>query len=235
MAARLALSPDAGPLNLSAITCHGSPFCSHDRATPRSQALTHPARCARLEAALNASLPRGMQYVGTLMSSELLIEAFDRISSVVHSALTGASIEVLTFRADPGANTMAWLIWHLTRVQDGHIAELVGEEQVWTAGGWADRFDLPFDPGATGYGQSAGEVAAVRADAELLAGYYDAVHVRTLGYLHTLAQSDFARIVDTAWDPPVTLAVRLVSILSDDLQHAGQASYVRGLAMRAGL
>ena len=169
------------------------------------------------------------------MSSELLSEAYGRISAVVHSALDGASLEVLTYRVDPGANTMAWLIWHLTRVQDGHIAELVGEEQVWTVQGWVDRFGLPFEPEATGYRQSAGDVAAVRVEADLLAGYYDAVHTRTIEYLHTLTEADFARIVDTSWDPPVTLAARLVSILSDDLQHAGQASYVRGLAMRAGL
>jgi hypothetical protein len=169
------------------------------------------------------------------MSPELLSEAYGRISAVVHSALDGASLEVLTYRVDPGANTMAWLVWHLTRVQDGHIAELVGEEQVWTAQGWVDRFGLPFDPEATGYRQSAGDVAAVRVESELLAGYYDAVHARTIEYLRTLTEADFARIVDTSWDPPVTLAVRLVSILSDDLQHAGQASYVRGLAMRAGL
>jgi hypothetical protein len=169
------------------------------------------------------------------MSAELLSEAFDRISAVVHSALQGTSIEVLTFRVDPGANTMAWLIWHLSRVQDGHIAELVDQEQVWTAGGWFDRFALPFERQASGFRQSAGEVGAVRVDAELLAGYYDAVHTRTMDYLDTLTEADFATIVDTRWDPPVTLAVRLVSVLSDDLQHAGQAAYVRGLAMRAGL
>ena len=169
------------------------------------------------------------------MDTELLSDAFGRISAVVHSALREASIDMLTFRVDPGANTMAWLIWHLTRVQDDHIADLVGAEQVWTAEGWVGRFDLPFDPEATGYGQSAGDVAAVRAEAELLAGYYDAVHTRTIDFLHTLTEADFARIVDTSWDPPVTLAVRLVSILSDDLQHAGQASFIRGLAIRAGL
>jgi len=169
------------------------------------------------------------------MATEILTEAFGRISGVVHSALSGASIEVLTFRVDQGANTMAWLIWHLTRVQDDHISELLNDEQVWVAGGWADRFALPFDPDATGYRQSASDVAAVRVEAELLAGYYDAVHSRTIDYLQTLTDADFARVVDTAWDPPVTLGVRLISILSDDLQHAGQASYVRGLAMRAGL
>jgi len=169
------------------------------------------------------------------MSTELLSEAFGRISAVVHSALQGASIQILTFRTDPGANTMAWLIWHLTRVQDDHIAELLDQEQVWTAGGWVDRFGLPFDPKATGYAHSAADVAAVRIEAELLAGYYDAVQARTMDYLRTVTETDFARIVDTSWDPPVTLAVRLVSILSDDLQHAGQASYVHGLAKRAGL
>ena len=176
-----------------------------------------------------------MDYVGTNMSSELLSEAYSRIRSTVHSTLQGASVEVLTYRVDPGANTIAWLIWHLTRVQDDHISDLLGEEQVWATGGWADRFALPFEPGATGFRQSAGEVAAVRAGAELLEGYYDAVHARTIDYLASLTEADFARVVDTSWDPPVTLAARLVSILSDDLQHAGQASYVRGLAMRAGL
>ena len=170
-----------------------------------------------------------------MLANEVLSEAFSRIRAVVHSAIEDASIEALTYRADAEANTIAWLVWHLTRVQDGHIADLVGEDHVWTAGGWVDRFDLPFDPGATGYGQSADDVADVRVDAELLGSYYDAVHSRTIDYLITLGDADFTRVVDASWNPPVTLAVRLVSILSDDLQHAGQASYVRGLATRAGL
>ena len=170
-----------------------------------------------------------------MLSNDLVTEACIRIQALVHSAIKDASIEALTYRPDAEANTIAWLVWHLTRVQDGHIAELMGEDQVWNSGGWADRFDLPFDPGATGYGQSEADVAGVRADAELLGRYYDAVHARTIAYVHLLKEVDFATIVDASWKPPVTLAVRLVSILSDDVQHAGQASYVRGLAKRAGL
>ena len=170
-----------------------------------------------------------------MLSIELLSDAFGRIRDLVHAALEDADLDVLTFRADPEANTIAWLLWHLTRVQDDHIADLMGEDQVWMTGGWADRFALPFDPAATGYGQKAAEVAAVRSDGMLLAGYHDAVHTRTIQYLSTLGETDFARIVDTRWDPPVTLAVRLVSIVADDLQHAGQASYVRGLARRRGI
>ena len=166
-------------------------------------------------------------------STEILTDAFDRIQAVVHSVLASASPEVLKFRPDPQANTIAWLVWHLTRVQDAQIADLMGAEQVWTAGTWVERFDLPFDPAATGYGQSTDDVGEVRTGATLLVGYFDAVHERTIAYLDTLTEEDLPRIVDTSWNPPVTLLVRLVSTLADDLQHAGQASYVRGLAARA--
>lgn len=170
-----------------------------------------------------------------MLSSDLLLDAFDRVRGVVHSVLIGAGTGMLEHRPDPGANTLAWLVWHIARIQDAQIAPLIGdgEEEVWTADGWYERFALPFHRRATGYGHTADEVAAVRATAPLLRGYFDAVHARTIEFLPTLAEADYARIVDRAWDPPVTLAVRLVSILADDLEHAGQAAYVRGLALRA--
>ncbi|WP_225730660.1 MULTISPECIES: DUF664 domain-containing protein [unclassified Nocardia] len=169
-----------------------------------------------------------------MTSAEVLTDAFERIREEVHAAVDGLSEAELTYRVDPGANTIAWLIWHLTRVQDDHVSEVAGAEQVWTANGWYDRFALPFDKRATGYGDSADDVAAVRVSAELLTGYYDAVHERTLRYVRGLTDADLPRIVDTRWDPPVTLAVRLVSVISDDLQHAGQAAYLRGVLGRIG-
>jgi hypothetical protein len=167
------------------------------------------------------------------VAAELLIDAFERIRTVVHSAVDGASASVLSHRVDDEANTVAWLVWHLARVQDAQIADAAGVEQLWLSAGWASAFDLPFATSETGYGQDAEAVGAVRASAEQLAGYYDAVHERTLEFIRSLDDGDFDRIVDESWNPPVTLGVRLVSILSDDLQHAGQASYVRGLAERA--
>lgn len=164
----------------------------------------------------------------------LLTDAFDRVAGEVRAVLAGAGPGVLTHRPDPASNTPAWLVWHLTRVQDDHVADVAGTEQRWTAGGWADRFALPFDVADTGYGHSPQEVAAVRADAELLRGYHEDVHAATVAYLGAVAAADLDRVVDDGWDPPVTLGVRLVSVVSDDLQHAGQAAYVRGLAERAG-
>ncbi|TCM38944.1 DUF664 domain-containing protein [Kribbella sp. VKM Ac-2568] len=162
-------------------------------------------------------------------TSELLIDAFGRIKEVVHEAVDRLDDKHLGIRPDGTGNSIAWLVWHLTRIQDDHLADAGGYEQVYTADGWHDRLGLPFDPSDTGYGHSAEDVAAVKVPAVLLAGYYDAVHARTTRFLEGLSDEDLDRIVDKRWTPPVTLGVRLVSVIADDLQHAGQAAYVRGL------
>jgi uncharacterized damage-inducible protein DinB len=165
-----------------------------------------------------------------MRSAELLRYAFDQVGASLRSAVQGLGPEDLTRRPAPGANTLAWLAWHLLRVQDDHVAAVAGHEQVWTAEGWAQRFDLPFPTSATGYGFDEDQVAAVRLPSvDLLLGYADAVHARTAQFLDGLSDDDLDRVVDRSWDPPVTLGVRLVSVLSDDLQHIGQAAYLRGL------
>ena len=163
---------------------------------------------------------------------DLLSDAVERVGQGVHSLLDGADEHLLTFRPDPDANTIAWLVWHLTRGQDAQIADAYGLEQVWTSEGWADRFGLPFSRGATGYGHSSDEVAAVRVPPELLGRYYDATQRVTLAQIPATSDADLDRVVATRWNPPVTLGVRLVSILEDDAQHLGQANYVRGLIER---
>ncbi|MFI0240998.1 DinB family protein [Streptomyces sp. NPDC016845] len=165
-----------------------------------------------------------------MRSHDVLIEGYGRIKEVVHSTVEDLPPDDLHKRPGGGANSIAWLIWHLTRVQDDHVADASDGEQVWSAEGWADRFALPLPATDTGYGHTPEQVGQVRVDSgELLLGYYDAVHERTLGFLGGLKDDDLDRIVDENWDPPVSLGARLVSVLSDDLQHAGQAAYVRGL------
>jgi uncharacterized damage-inducible protein DinB len=162
-----------------------------------------------------------------MLANELILDAFERIKQVTHRAVEGLNDDSLMFRPTPDANSIAWLVWHLARIQDDHISGMAGGEQVWHE--WAPQFNLPFDEDATGYAHSSEEVGQVRASAELLLGYYDAVHDATIAYLKTLAETDYGEVVDRDWNPPVTRAVRLVSVIADDLQHAGQASYVRGL------
>lgn len=164
---------------------------------------------------------------------DLLVDAYGRVSESVHRAVEGLSAEDLSARVDAEANSIGWLVWHLTRVQDDHVADVAQTAQVWTSTDWPERFALPFDHAATGYGHTPEQVAAVRvASVDLLTGYHDAVHERTIDYLHTLTDADLDRVVDSSWEPPVTLGARLISVIADDLQHAGQAAFARGMLQR---
>jgi len=161
--------------------------------------------------------------------NELLADGFGRIREIVHDVLDGLTQDDLDFRADGSANSICWLIWHLTRIQDDHIAGAGDLEQVWLAQGWAERAGLPLDPADHGYGHTSDQVALVRLSRDLLAGYHDATYEQSISFVSGLTDADMTKIVDRRWSPPVTMGVRLVSVLADDLQHAGQAAFVKGM------
>jgi hypothetical protein len=167
-------------------------------------------------------------------SRDVLVDAFGRVRDIVRGVVDGLTVDELSFRPAPHGNSIAWLVWHLTRIEDDHVAHLADRQQAWTGGDWHERFGLPFDPGATGYGHSTEEVARVRVAGELLVGYQDAVHDECVRYLGTVDGTELDRVVDTRWDPPVTAGVRLVSVIGDAFEHAGQAAYVRGLILDEG-
>jgi DinB family protein len=161
---------------------------------------------------------------------DILRDLFDRVGEHVHEAVDGLDPADLLWTPAPGANPIGWLVWHLTRVQDDHVAEILDVEQLWVTGGRAAHFGVSADPGNTGYGHSPTEVAAIRPDsAQVLVDYYEVVASRTDELLDGLTPAGLDRVVDERFDPPVTLGVRLISIADDDIQHGGQACYVRGL------
>ena len=165
-------------------------------------------------------------------TSEVFLEAFGRIGQQVRQSVAGADVEGLSYRPEPGANSIAWLAWHLTRTQDDHVSEIAGIEQAWIADGWHDRFGMEADPHNTGYGHGPDQVAAISADPELLLAYHEAVAGRTATYLAKVDDAELDRIIDRSYDPPVTVGVRLVSVISDNIQHVGQARYLRGIVDR---
>lgn len=165
-----------------------------------------------------------------MQGNGVLVEAFSRIPGVVRRTLDGIAPDALTWRVDPDANSIAWLIWHLSRIQDDHVADLADSQQVWVAEEWAPRFDLSPNTTETGHGHTSEQVATVRPDdADVLIGYLDAVTAQTYRFLELVDGEALDRIIDTSWDPPVTMAVRLVSVINDGMQHAGQAALLRGI------
>ena len=162
--------------------------------------------------------------------SDLLVDMYGRIPPLVHEVVDGLTAEQLLTQPGGTANPIAWLVWHIARVEDSELAGLVGGHQLWEDGDWASRFGLEPDPNNHGYGHTAEEVRAVRPEStDALLDYFAAVDARTQQALRTLTPSDLDRVVDPNWDPPVTLGVRLVSVADDCIQHIGQAAYARGL------
>lgn len=163
-------------------------------------------------------------------SKGVLLEIYGRIPPLVGEVLRGLPQEAVVARPAPKVNTIAWLVWHLTRVQDHHVSDILKTEQLWVGGDWAERVGLAPDPSNTGYGHSPDDVATVTPrDSSILEAYLEAVQARTVAMLERLEPADLERVVDRRWDPPVTMGVRLVSIADDGLQHVGQAAYIRGL------
>lgn len=163
----------------------------------------------------------------------LLTDGFSRTADALPHLLAGLSPAELLWQPDPGSNSIGWLTWHLTRVQDDHVAGVGRVGQVWSTQGWADRFDLPYPRASIGFGQDADDVSAFgMSDRELLLGYHAAAQAMTRDVLSAMGLADFHRVVDERWDPPVTAAVRLVSVVDDTAQHTGQISYLRGLLQR---
>ena len=162
---------------------------------------------------------------------ELITDGYGRVLEELEVALTGMTQDDLDQQPHPDCNSMGWLAWHLTRVQDDHIADLMGEEQLWLRDGWYVRFNRAPDAKDIGWGHSSEQVSAFRSpDVETLLAYHRAVLERTKRYIATLSLADLDRELNEPWFQPLpTVGVRLVSIMSDDLQHAGQVAYLRGL------
>lgn len=161
---------------------------------------------------------------------DVFLDGFGRIRDLLHEALEGLSQEDLVYRPHPKANTMAWSAWHLSRVQDDHVAEVAHNEQVWMVNGWSTNFGLSLDVWDTGYGHKPQQVAEVTSTSELLLGYHDDVYKQTRRFVNGLTMDHLDMVVDKRFDPHVTLGARLLSVISDDLQHIGQIGYIRGLA-----
>ncbi len=163
----------------------------------------------------------------------VLLDGFQRVEEGVGAVLEGLDVDDLTWRPAAQANPVGWLLWHLSRQQDAQLAALAGEEQVWTAEGWHARFSLPYGTGASGYGQSPDDVGRFRVEEpRLLSGYAASVHGLTRRLVEGLEAEDLDRVVDASWDPPVTVGVRVYSVLEDAAKHLGQAEYVKGMRQR---
>jgi len=167
---------------------------------------------------------------------ELIVDGYDRLPDFMKELLVGVRMADLDWQPHRDCNSLGWTVWHLTRVQDSQIADLMGAEQLWIKDGWSRKFKRLADPDDTGYGHTPEQVRAFKSPSvRIQLDYLRAVVERTKQYLASLTPSDLDRELDEPWQqPPPTMGVRIVSVLADCHQHAGEASYIRGLLKAKG-
>jgi len=166
-----------------------------------------------------------------MQAKDIVLDGLERIRGSLHRTLDGLTLDEMHRQPQSDANSIAWLVWHLTRVQDTSVSGLMGQAHLWVSQEWHAKFEMAADAGNDGFGHTPAQVAAFRAPSiETLLAYHDHVAARSKTYVTGLAAEDFDRTLnEPQWQPLPTVGVRLMSVMSDNLQHAGQAAYLRGL------
>ncbi|WP_054952917.1 mycothiol transferase [Flaviflexus massiliensis] len=167
------------------------------------------------------------------MLTSLLSDAFARPLEVFTRLIDNHSVEELNWKPEGADNSIAWLAWHTAREIDVQIAHLESRNDLWERDGWVSKFGLDLPADSMGYGHTPGEAQAVKIDdKQLLLDYLRATVEDATRYVATVDDEAMEEIIDKNWDPPVMRATRIVSIIDDAAQHAGQADYLGGMITR---
>ena len=159
--------------------------------------------------------------------AEFITGIFTRISQVLETVLDGLTENEINQQPTPECNSIGWMVWHLTRVQDRFIAMLSNNEQVWITEKWYGKFSREADAKDIGYGHRPEDLANFKVpDTKTLLDYHHAVLEKTKQYTNKLSPEELDRVIDDSRAP--TVALRLTAFISDNLQHAGQVAYLRG-------
>lgn len=163
--------------------------------------------------------------------SDILSAGYGNVLRALGYTLEGLNEDDLNWQPKPDSNSIGWLVWHLTRWQDVMVSSFMGEEQIWIKDKWYQKFGRPADDKDHGLGHKPEDLAGFKSpDAETLLGYHKAALERSNRYFATVTTADLDKVFEgTPFKPPPTVGMMLMGTLSDGLQHAGQASYVRGL------
>ena len=165
---------------------------------------------------------------------EMLIDVLFRSRERFDRAFDGVTLEQANTRPAPDLapriDSLTWLAWHTAREIDLQISLMAGQEFVWFTGGHRERFALPLPDDTEDWRHTPEQAAqVVVGDLSILFAYLDDAYTLATTYLRSLTPEGLDDIVDESWDPPVTRAVRLASVIDDAAQHSGQAVYTRRL------
>lgn len=105
------------------------------------------------------------------------------------------------FRVIPDGeeHSLAWILWHLSRIEDVTMNLLVaGRDQVFESGGWMEKIKSPIKHTANGTGKDVTQALSDAVDIAALHAYRHAVGRTTREIVQALTKADFTRDVAPA-------------------------------------
>ncbi len=154
----------------------------------------------------------------------------ERNWGMVDRALDGLGDEAWNAQPNDQSNSIAWLLWHMTRVVDAIVNERIRSlPQLWVQDAWHEKCGMGADVG-TGQGMSAEDVAAWQAPSrEALTGYYEAIKDCAREWLGSVTDEDLAGTITVGnAAEPRPVADMLGTVVYDNTVHGGQIAYLRG-------
>ena len=182
----------------------------------------------------DTTLPTPADSTSTTPWPALLTASLDRSRERFDRALDGVTIKQANTQPAPQTapriDSLTWLVWHTAREIDLQVSALAGTDALWTSAGFSRRFALPLPDDTEDWRHAPEQAALVRvSDLAVLTDYLDAAYALIRDYLTGLDPASLDEVIDHSWQPPVTRASRLASIIDDAAQHSGQAVYSRRL------
>ena len=124
-----------------------------------------------------------------------LLTAHERNWEMIETALEGLDEGTLSRQPSEQCNSIAWLLWHMSRVLDMVVHSRTRDRpQLWITEGWHKKFGMSDDAEDRGVGWTAAQVSGWRPPPlEVQMDYYYAVKAATKDFLTSATPAELEK------------------------------------------
>ena len=164
--------------------------------------------------------------------NRFLVDRLDASYLWIERLRDGITDEHFYHQPTAESNSIAWLVWHLSRWRDRTSAIVSGETQIWITEGWSKRFGMSEE--RTGLGDTSDQVAGFRTERDLVLSYADAAHRTIVDRVLRLTAEQLEEPVEGLPGEPRSGWKVLAGVIGDSTEHVGQINYLRGMTSGMG-
>jgi uncharacterized damage-inducible protein DinB len=142
-------------------------------------------------------------------------------------AVEGLTHEEITWTPAPHSNSLAFILWHVTKAEDFWVNRVIKRgSEIDATEGWRGKLGTP-DDGGTGYSEEQLQ-AWPTPRLEDLRAYAQAVHEKTVAFLDSITPERLLEVPEPE-RPQETVGDILAHLITEIALHVGQIDYLRGV------